>query len=207
MENKNVEERDEQKGVSQYIPYLFLFTILLFFSVFGMTYSIYKGDTGDNEIITDQIIFTYSDVEQRGNGINIIDAVPLTDTQGKMLTKSNEYFDFYITTTTNNSPVKYKVLILKDQNSTLSNDNVRLYLTKLNGSYEEEILLDNFSNLKQESINNKDYFVLYERNLSSNLSNYSDAYRLRMWVKEDAVNYFDQYFSIKVDIYAEQFEE
>ena len=48
MQNMNVEERDEQKSISQYIPYLFLFTILLFFSVFGMTYSIYKGDTVDN---------------------------------------------------------------------------------------------------------------------------------------------------------------
>lgn len=206
--NKEKKTEEEEHSLWQYMPYLLLFTILLFFCVFGITYSIYKGDSGsDNEIVTDQIIFSYSDVDKVGNGIFIQDAIPISDDMGKAMTGKNQYFDFYITASTKKSKVFYQLLVNKDEESTLSNNNVRIYLTKMLGSYEEELVLDNFSNLKQKKVKNKDYYVLYEKTLSESLENYSDSYRLRMWVAEDATNYENQKFSIKIDVYAEQVEE
>lgn len=208
----NKQEKEEfesdKDNYKQYIPYLLLFIILLFFSVFSITFSIYKGDNGENsEIITDQIIFTYSDVDQVGNGINIKDAIPITDEVGKALVGRNQYFDFHITSSTGNHKVLYQLLVNKNQASTLSNENVRIYLTSMQGSYENQLVLTNFSDLKKKTINDNTYYVLYEKVLPEKLVNYSDSYRLRMWVKENAIDYFNQTFSIKIDAYAEQVEE
>lgn len=97
---KENKDNDKEKTILYYFPYLLIFTILLFFSVFGITYSIYKGDLDDNEITTDHIVFTYSDVDKVGNGIYLKNAVSISDRQGKMMVGSKQYFDFFVTATT-----------------------------------------------------------------------------------------------------------
>lgn len=202
-----IDSNQEKQSKSHYLTYLFFFAILLFFCVFGITYSVYYGDgNSDQEIDTGKIIFTYSDVGQAGNGILLNDALPISDAIGKSMVGKNQYFDFFVSASTNKKPLLYKILINKDQNSTLSNQNVNLYLTQVMGSYEEEVVLTNFSDLKEEVINQKKYYVLYEKELESNLENYNESYRLRMWIKEDAYNYENQFLSIKIDVYAYQLE-
>lgn len=191
----------ENKKINYFI-YLFIFTVLLFFCVFGITYCVYKLDSSDNQIETGEMIFSYSDVSQAGNGINIKNATPISDEQGKVMVGENQYFDFSVTATTSKSIIKYKILIDKDSISTLSNDNVRVYLTQLLGGQELEVLLVDFSKLKLEKIGSKQYYILYEKDIEKGLNNYSDSYRIRMWVKEDARNYDDQIFKTKIDVYA-----
>lgn len=208
MENDSIdnETKNENSNKRKYIIYLLLFVVLLFFCVFGITYSIYKPDNDDQEINTGNIVFTYSDVGKAGNGIAIKNAVPITDELGKVMMGSNQYFDFSITATTNKASLQYKVLVAKDDISTLDNKKVRIYLTQMLGSYENELVLTDFSNLKVETIKDKKYYVLYEKKLDKELEKYSDAFRLRMWVKEDAIDYNDQIFALKVDVYAYQVE-
>ncbi len=202
------EEKDDDKPIGMYWSYLLVITVLIFFCVFGITYSVYKGDGGsDSEIITDQIVFSYTEVDKVGNGINIQNAIPTKDTIGKVMTGKHQYFDFNVTATTGNNKVRYLVLIDKDKASTLSDKNIRIYLTQLTGNYENALTLDNFSNLKIKKKNNKEYYVLYEKLLSKGLSAHIDAYRLRMWVAENATDYDNKRFSLKVDVYAEQAEE
>lgn len=208
MENGSIDDetKNENSNKRKYIIYLLLFVVLLFFCVFGITYSIYKPDNDDQEINTGNIVFTYSDVGKAGNGIAIKNAVPITDELGKVMMGSNQYFDFSITATTNKASLQYKVLVAKDDISTLDNKKVRIYLTQMLGSYENELVLTDFSNLKVETIKDKKYYVLYEKKLDKELEKYSDAFRLRMWVKEDAIDYNDQIFALKVDVYAYQVE-
>lgn len=207
IDKVEVSQKEEKESKFRYLLYLFLLSILLFFGVFGITYSIYKGDSpNDNEIITDQIVFTYSDVDKAGNGIFIQNATPIPDAKGKLMTGKNEYFDFYITASTKKSKIFYQLLLYKGSDSTLSNNNVRIYLTEINGRYEKELVLTDFSNLKRKELNNKDYYVLYDRVLNQNIESYNHSYRLRMWVKEEAKNYEDKFFSVKVDVHAEQIE-
>lgn len=198
--------QSEQKKRS-YWPYLFLLAILLFFCVFGITYSIYFDDQDEHELNTGKIAFTYSDVGQAGNGILLEDAYPMSDTIGKAMVGSKQYFDFFVTATTDKTNLLYQILINKDENSTLDDDQVRIYLTQVMGSYEQEKLLSNMSDLVIKNIDNKEYYVLYETVLQKNLKNYIDSYRLRMWVKEDAQDYEEKYFSIKVDVTASQVKE
>ena len=178
-------------------------TILLFFCVFGISYSVYYGRSDENqEIETGQVVFTYSDVGQAGNGILLKDAMPTVDAIGKSMVGSGQYFDFFVTATTRNSKILYKLLIDKNDASTLADENVKIYLTQLMGSFEQEKVFTNFSNLKKETINNKEYYVLYETTLDENIKNLIESYRLRMWVKQDANDFENQFFSIKVDVYA-----
>lgn len=206
MQNTNLEQEEKEKR--RYWIYLLLFALLLFFCVFGVTYSIYKGDGGDDsELETGEILFTYSDVGQAGNGISLYNAVPTSDAIGKTMVGNNQYFDFFINTSTKQTNIHYQLLIKKDELSTLDDKNVRIFLSQVMGSYEQDLVLDDFSNLEQKKINDNNYYVLYEKTLSKGLINYSDSFRLRMWVKENAVGYENQMLSVKVDVYAYQIEE
>ena len=209
-EEEKLKEKEEQekKERRRNVILIIIFMFLLFLSSFGITYSVYKGDSGgNNEIITDKIIFSYSDVDRAGSGIYIENAMPTTDEVGKKLIGSKEYFDFNINATSKRTDIKYQLLIRKNDVSTLSNNDVRIYLTSLNGTYEQELLLMYFSDLATTTIDGTDYYVLYEKILNKGIDNYSDYYRLRMWVKEDAVNYEDKVFSINVDVSAIGVEE
>ena len=59
------------------------------------------------------------------------------------------------------------------------------------------LLEDGFVVDKKEVINNKDYYVLYEKTLDEGLKNYNESYRLRMWLKEEfhycVMKYYGRY--------------
>ena len=203
-----IKEEDKKENRRRYIVYLLVFLLLLFFATFGITYTLYNGTGGEGqEIITDQIIFSYSDADRAGRGINMIDVLPTADDIGKHLIGTNQYFDFSVTATSKNSRIRYRLLINKSKESTLSDDNVRIYLTEVNGNLEKELVLNNVSELKEETINGIKYYVLYEKTLDKGIVNYSDFYRLRMWVKFGASNYESKKFGLKVDVRAVQVEE
>ena len=204
LEKEEQEKKDRRRNIFLIIIFLFL----LFLSSFGITYSMYKGDSGGNqELVTDKIIFTYSDVDRGGNGIYIENALPIPDATGKKLAGSKEYFDFSINATSKKTNIKYQLLIRKNSVSTLSNNNVRVYLASLNGSYEHELVLEGFDELETTTIDGTKYYVLYEKVLTKGIENHSDFYRLRMWIKEDAINYDNKIFSINVDVNATQVGE
>jgi len=209
MYNEDLEKKEEKQEENRrrYFLFIFLFLIVLFVGTFGITVSYYKSKPDDNIIVTDNIIFTYSDVNQGGSGIAIYNAVPLTDEQGKIQSGANKTFDFSITATSKKKDIEYKLLVKKDETSTLSNENLKLYLTSTYGSYEEPILLTTFDQLKKETINDTEYYVLYTKKLTKGIDNYSDGYRLRMWVKDNARNYQDKKFALKVDVTAIQVGE
>ena len=152
----------------------------------------------------DKIVFMYSDVDKSGSGINLINATPISDTTGKLLTGTGKYFDFSITATSKEHDLIYKILINKDKNSTLENSNVRIYLTELLGNTEKELVLTTFDSLETQKINNTNYYVLYQTRLNKGINNHSDKYRLRMWVKDTAEDYHNKDFMLKVDVSAVQ---
>ena len=203
IDEEEKKEEQEKKDRRRNIFLIIVFMFLLFLSSFGLTYSIYKGDSGGNtEIITDKIVFTYSDVNRSGSGIYINNALPISDSIGKKLTGTNEYFDFSINATSKKTRIKYQLLVRKNSVSTLSNNNVRVYLTGITGNYEQELVLKNFNELETTKLENIDYYILYEKVLDKGIENYSDNFRLRMWVKENANDYQDKVFSINVDVSA-----
>ena len=206
IEIEKVTGKESKKDYIRYTLYMIIFLLVLFVSTFGITVSFYKGTSKptDNTIVTDTIVFTYSDVDRGGNGIYLKDAIPTSDNKGKAMIGRSQYFDFSITATSKNTDILYKILVNKDRVSTLANKDVRIYLASLTGEYEQELVLKTFSNLRTERINGTDYYVLYQKTLNKGIEDYSDNYRLKMWVKEDATDYYDKTFKLKVDVIAEQ---
>jgi len=154
------------------------------------------------------IIVNYRDVNGQGNGINIVNAVPITDNEGKVLTGTGNYFDFTITGSTSNIPLQYIVVLEKEKVSTLDDNMVKVYLTSLVGI--EEIAtnqINKYSNLEEIKIQDDIYKLLYRKKIGSNLRNFSDSYRLRLWVSDDAVNFYNKIFSVKVNVYVEGVSE
>ena len=126
--------------------------VMLLVITIGVSYAFFnytKKGTIENSIKTGSITFLYTEVKGVGKGIRIEDSLPISDDQGKLLTGSGNVFEFKITSDTlSNTSIPYEVTARKSSNSTLDEKAVKVYLTEVDGE-ESELLLDNYSNLKE----------------------------------------------------------
>ena len=118
-------------------------------------------------------------------------------------------FDFKVTSTTpTNARIPYEITARMKSDSTLDPSAVKAYLTTVNGASEEEILLDQYSNLTQTSVLVPEATVektIYKGTVPVG-SNYEKNFRLRMWISEDT-EFSDgsmngKTFAITVNVYA-----
>ena len=136
--NNDSEEEKEKKRKRVII--LIILLLLLLVIVFMVSYSIFsytkKGDT-DNTITTGKIKFLYTENTGVGNGINISDAFPVSDTVGKSYSTENYVFDFKVTASVpNNIELPYEVTARMANTSTLPSNLVKIYLVERQGNTE-----------------------------------------------------------------------
>ena len=155
----------------------------------GVTYSFFdyfKEGSTENSIEAGSISFIYEEVNKMGNGIKIEDALPVSDSEGK---ESSNYFDFKITANGSNTiAIPYEITARVTEGSDDISEYVKVYLTKLNGNSEEEKVLSIYSDL-DDSTNalarvHSDK-TLYTSEVPVGATNYTDNYRLRMWLNND----------------------
>lgn len=194
---------------------LFLSLIFLFS---GISYSIFTFlGTGmtNNVIQTGRIIFSYSDTNGSGNGISIQNAMPISDEQGKILARSQEYFDFTVSANTTSSDVSYEIAALKGEDSTLDDKYVKIYLTSLEGNTEQPIFITEqqskvstyaeLTNTTNPLLSGK---TIYYGSVKAGEVSYGKRFRLRMWVTDldnpnlDYTEINDKTFSLKVSVAA-----
>lgn len=157
-----------------------------------------NNDSNGNGGINSKISMTYT---ENMNGISIQDALPTSDEVGKKLNGKGEYFDFTIKSNIVNSSITYEIAAIKDKSSTISDDSIKLYLEKQNsGTYEQVMEPTIFKSItKRSKIGSpKGSMVLYKLNRKKSGT---DNYRLRMWIKEDAVVEMDKSYTVKVNVY------
>lgn len=205
MDNKQYEsetiKRESNNKLFIIIICLFIFIIMVIgISVATFTYT--KESNNDiNTISTGNIYLNYT---EDTNGINITNAYPMNDELGKILTDENQYFDFTVEASiTGDVITKYEIYAEKLNNSTLNNDEVRLYLEKMvNNNYEEVMSPKNFTPLTESTeLGTMAGSML----LDSGTLNKSDIirYRLRMWVDESTVvGDLEKTFGVTVSIKA-----
>jgi len=202
--NYNLEEEEEDR---RYIIIFFIIALLLLiFIVIGFTYSIFSDAIkGPAQPISAKVIFNYSNVSDEANGIHLTNASAMSDSVGKMLIGDENTFDFSITGKNNSKvKVKYYIVLEEDQSSTIDPSNVKVYLTSRKGNVEEALFeeVPIMTSLKDLRIEGKTYKILYEKVLPS-AKKFFDEYTLRMWIKEDATNYYSKNYSLKVNVYTE----
>ena len=104
---------------------------ILVVAVIGISFAAYSAtfDYGDaNSIKTGTIMVSYT---EPSNAINLEEAMPMDDKDGKALTGPNKTFDFSVSTkATNALTVPYTISLTKVDPSSLEDKDVKVYLTK-----------------------------------------------------------------------------
>ncbi len=160
---------------------------ILVVAVVGVSFAAFsysKAGEKVNSITTGTITMSYSEPE---NGINITDALPMTDTAGKALTGAGNTFDFSVATTiTGTTTINYAVTAVKDAASTLPDTAVKVYLTSASDA-TVELAPTKISALTKTAANEASgapasQFVLKKGTLTASVTT---SYKLRMWVADD----------------------
>ena len=202
MENQNdVQIEKNSNGKLFIIIVTFLIFIIAIIGLSYATFTYTKEHDSINTISTGNISLDYT---ENTNGINLTNVYPMSDEVGKTLTSEEQYFDFSVKADiTGNVVANYEIAAEKVITSTLSDDEVKLYLEKEEGgSYVEVIAPKNFTPLKEstELGTMVGTMVLTSDTLDeSGLINY----RLRMWVADDTIlSDVEKTFEVRVSIKA-----
>lgn len=196
------EKLKEEKNGKLYFIFIFLLLIvLLVIGISAVAVTVTKKGDKVNTITTGNISLDYT---EDNNGITITNAMPTTDATGKTLSKNNEYFDFNVISTISGSAnITYEISAVKSSNSTLDNNDVKLYLEKNQlGKYIEVMEPTKFKPLtsKSEIGSEKGTMILYRETVNKTTT---DNYRLRMWLSDKAkVDNISRTFTVQVAIHA-----
>ena len=157
----------------------------------GITYAVFtytKLGTTDNTVTTGTLKFLYTENTGVKTGIKLTNALPISDTQGKLLDGDNNVFDFSIeATNTGTEAIPYEVTLRKKSTSTLGEDYVKVYLTDRTETAEKaELEPTNFNKLTQTKIDvgSEIEKTIYNGTINGGEVSYRKDFRLRMWIDE-----------------------
>ncbi len=192
--------------------FLFIILILiLLIAVIGISYAAFSyTGTGQklNTITTGAISMEY--VEST-NVISMNNALPTTDSTGKKLSNSGEYFDFTVKSSiAGNTDINYEIAAKEENGNTFSGQNVKFYLTKVNsdGTEEEAMPPKTYSEDPTGNVYTgrpSDMMSLFVRNLNQQ-GDTEIKYRLRLWVDESYNPQNDNgglVYKVKVNVYGQ----
>lgn len=190
---------------------LSMITIFLGFSA-AIFFYLGKGTT-NNVIQTGRIVFSYSDADigsEDGNGIDIVNALPMSDASGKILSSPKEYFDFTISASTTNTDLVYEIVANKQEDSTMNEGVVKIYLTEFNGNTEVETpitggnVTPTYAELSDTNNNLLEGKTLYYGTVNAGEVAYGKKFRLRMWIDNRATEneVGESIFKVKVNVAA-----
>ena len=176
---------------------------ILIVAVVGISFAAFtyaKTGTTTNTITTGTITMGYTEPT---NGINLTDALPITDTAGKALSGDNNTFDFTVTATiAGTTTINYAITAVKGDGCTVADDGIKVYLTDQNDA--EVLAPTKVTALSKTASSNAagapaDQYVL---KTGTYTATGTDNYRLRMWVADDYVApATSQKYILKVNVY------
>ena len=179
---------------------------ILVVAVVGVSFAAFsysKTGTQVNTITTGTISMNYVEGD---NAISLTNALPMTDEVGKALADTNQYFDFTVNANiTGATTINFAITAAKEVESTLPDTAVKVYLTDMDGTADEELLPPTkVSDLtpttgSEPSGAQSGQFILHTDTFNATSSH---DYRLRMWVADDYVVTGDsQSYKLRVNVY------
>ena len=192
--------------------FLFIILILiLLIAIIGISYAAFSyTGTGQklNTITTGAISMEYV---ESSNVISMNNALPTTDSTGKKLSNSGEYFDFTVKSSiAGNIDINYEIAAKEENGNTFAGKNVKFYLTKVNsdGSEEEAMPPKTYSEDPTSNVYTgrpSDMMSLFVGNLNQQ-GDTEIKYRLRLWVDESYNPQNDNgglVYKVKVNVYGQ----
>ena len=183
--------------------------LILVLMIVGISYAAFKFvglGQKENTITTGAITMEY---EESTNTISMTGALPTTDATGKVRLTKGEYFDFTIKSSIQgNANINWEIAaedITPSSAKKMAGKNIKLYLTKLNGDKEEEVMAPKVYSAST-SANTKTGRPSGVMSLATGTMSTSETtnYRLRMYVDEDYNPQGDGgglSFSVKINAY------
>ena len=179
---------------------------ILVVAVVGVSFAAFSySKTGEkvNTITTGTITMSYSETT---NGINLTNALPMSDGVGKALSEEEQYFDFTVSANiTGTTTINYAITASKEAESTLPDTAVKVYLTDMDGTADTQILAPTkVSGLtpttgSESSGTPSGQFILHTGTFDATSSH---DYRLRMWVADDyQVTGASATYKLRVNVY------
>ena len=189
---------------------LLLATLGISVAVFS---SLTNGNT-NNTLAVGDLKFHYTEITGVGNGINLVDPLPISDSEGKVLNGEREYFEFSIESNTIKSDIEYEVVVEPTSKSTVSLEGIKFYLTEVVNNNEQEIeysigennKVKTLSEYNETEIENVSGRTVYSETIANNTRNYYKKFRARIWLSED-IDWTDEGYigktgSFKINVYA-----
>ena len=183
---------------------------ILVVAVIGVSFALYStSSTGKvNSISTGTITMSYT---EPSNGINLTNALPISDAEGKSLKGEGNVFTFTVSATASGTvTVPYEINITKDSSTTLADGAVAVYLTKGTTTETEVVakkLMSQVVTTANKSTYRTDSYKLYSTNVvyqngTVKTGEATTTYNLRIWVdaNADANTIKDQEYKIKVNV-------
>ena len=159
---------------------------ILVVAVVGISFAAFsysKTGTVENTITTGTITMTYTEPT---NGINLTDALPITDDAGKILKGDGKTFDFTVgATVAGTTTINYVITAVKDAASDLPDTGVKVYLTTTSGENETAVLGPKLVSQLDKTVAGNDAGApagQYVLKTGTYTATGTDNYRLRMWV-------------------------
>lgn len=159
---------------------------ILVVAVVGISFAAFSySKTGEvsNTITTGTITMTYTEPT---NGINLTDALPITDDAGKALKGDGKTFDFTVgATVAGTTTINYVITAVKDAASDLPDTGVKVYLTSTSGETETAVLGPKLVSQLDKTVDENDAGApagQYVLKTGTYTATGTDNYRLRMWV-------------------------
>ena len=183
--------------------------LILVLMIVGISYAAFKFvglGNKPNTITTGAITMEY---EESTNTISMTGALPTTDATGKVRLTAGEYFDFTIKSSIKgNTNINWEIAaedITPSSAKKMAGKNIKLYLTKLTGDNEEEVMAPKVYSATT-SANTKTGRPSGVMSLATGTMSTSETtnYRLRMYVDEDynpQGDGGDLSFSVKINAY------
>ena len=182
---------------------------ILVVAVVGVSFAAFSySKTGEkvNTITTGTISMNYVEAI---NGINLTNALPMTDDVGKALADTNQYFDFTVSANiTGTTTINYAVTAQEandEEEATIPNTGVKVYLTDMDNDLDTQILAPTkVSELtattgSEASGTPSGQYILTTGTFSATSSH---DYRLRMWVADDySAPATSQSYKLRVNVY------
>lgn len=176
---------------------------ILIVAVVGISFAAFtyaRTGTTTNTITTGTITMGYT---EPANGINLTDALPITDAAGKALTGNNNTFDFTVAATISGSTtINYAITAVKGDGCTVADSGVKVYLTDQN---DAQILAPTkVAELTTTASDNAAGAPAgqYVLKTGTYTATKTEKYRLRMWVADDYnAPATSQKYILKVNVY------
>ena len=201
----------KEKNSSKQVLLSVLGVAILVVAVVGVSFAAFSySKTGEkvNTITTGSITMNYAETT---NGINLTNALPMSDEQGKALSGNTdgqeEYFDFTVSANiTGTTTINYVITATKEPESTLPDTAVKVYLTDMDSSDSQLLAPTKVSALPQTNATDTQntgapagQYKLHENTFTSTNSR---NYRLRMWVADDYTGVDTSHtYKLRVNVY------